>query len=149
MAGATKISDQTLLVFKSIKKCASIRWYNSAQFFLFFILSVFQIVSLESWARFNNYKCVYKMLMPLTFCIANGGGWKKTSDQHFDPPFLNRLELTETLWWIFLNMTGLQDGENRTSLATAWYPIWWLKTGSSKYNLWTAYNMQYLRSVLR
>ena len=37
--------------------------------------------------------------MPLTFGIAHWeGGGEKTQDQHFEPPFLNRLELTETLW---------------------------------------------------
>ena len=31
------------------------------------------------------------MLMPLTFCIANGVRVKMTSDQHFDPPFFEPL----------------------------------------------------------
>ena len=76
------------------------------------------------------------MLMPLTFNSANGGGGtKKTSDEH-DPPFLNRLKGVNRKALVTVPiMTGLQDGENRTSLAPNRYSIWWPQTGSSKYNL--------------
>ena len=108
-------------MFKSIKKCVSTRCYNSTQFyFLFCQCFKLWVLSLELASttinKFIRCSCHY-----LIFCIANGRRAKKTPYQHFDPPSLNRLELTETLWWLFLNMTGLQDGENRTSLASIRY----------------------------
>jgi len=47
------------------------------------------------------------------------GGGKLPLRPCFLLPFRNRVKLRDTLWRLFLNMTGLQDGSVRTSLPLA------------------------------
>ena len=42
--------------------------------------------------------------------MAKGGGGKITPRPIFQLPLPNRLEASQMLWWLFLDMAGLQNG---------------------------------------
>ena len=93
---------------------------------------------LFSWLETIIWGLGLESLGLVNLCRANGGV-KIPPKPLFSLPFRNRLELTEKLLWLFLKMTGLQDGINRKSVAPTRWPIWRLQTGSSEQNLSTVY----------
>jgi len=77
-----------------------------------------------------------------------GGAVKVPTRLLFTLPIRNRYRSERKRFGDFMNMIWLQDDKNRTRIAPTREPIWRLKTGSSKYYLWTASNMYIFSSTL-
>ena len=67
----------------------------------------------------------------LTLIWPRVGGGKITPRPIFQLPLPNRLEVSQMLWWLFLDMAGLQNGAKFIHLPPPLDPIWRPEVGST------------------